>query len=261
MSINTAIENIRWVQNFNLNLGINVLGGIYGVCDVFSHHKEMIEEFYALIEQCDELRRRHGGGTKEFQEMIHPYLCLLDKRLGAKQFEVVSMHYVPFYLEAKERLASCPEFVEWVRNAKPSIMPDIFTQCVMRYAISKLRVSGRIYNTNIDYEPQNLCFIDHLLELLISIWPVTLLLIGFILLLPAHGIGWILRECWYIPDDKSTEYSVWITVTLELIVVAGFFFHKWMKKTGRSYKALLIGPIRFIRTLLRRLEMATRPKE
>lgn len=108
-------------------------------------------------------------------------------------------------------------------------------------------------------DPPRLRFVDHLFAFFLHAWPLTLLLIAGILLLPSHAISWALQEYRDIPRDKSIEYSIWLTVALWLIVVAGFFFHKWMKKTGRPYKSLLIEPIRAFRRLLRRLEKSTRP--
>ena len=140
----TLEDNIRWVQDFNLNLGVNVLGGIFGVVDAFAEPVKMLEEFFDLIEYGEELRRKHGSKTKAFEEAIRPYLYQLDSRLGSKQFEIVSVHYVPFYYEAKVRLEACPKFIEWVKGSTFSIMPDIFTKSVMEYAISKIEIREKI---------------------------------------------------------------------------------------------------------------------
>ena len=107
--------------------------------------------------------------------------------------------------------------------------------------------------------PPHLHFVDHLFGFFLHAWPLTLLLIAGVLLLPSHAINWALQKYKVIPSDKSIEYSIWLTIALWLIVVAGFFFHKWMRKTGRPYKSLVIEPIRALRRLLRRLEESTRP--
>ena len=102
---------------------------------------------------------------------------------------------------------------------------------------------------------------DTIIDFLVTVWPLTLFLAIGILVLPVHGLSWLLDECTRLSDKKCTEYASWLTVAFWLLIVVGFFFHKWMRKTGRQYKTLIIVPIRYIRTLFRRLEKATRPPE
>lgn len=102
---------------------------------------------------------------------------------------------------------------------------------------------------------------DTIIDFLVTVWPLTLLLAIGILVLPAHGLSWLLDECTTLSDKKCTEYACWLTVAFWLLIVAGIFFHKWIKKTGRQYKTFILEPIRYLRTLFRRLEKATRPPE
>ena len=102
---------------------------------------------------------------------------------------------------------------------------------------------------------------DTIIDFLVTVWPLTLFLAIGILVLPVHGLSWLLDECTRLSDKKCTEYASWLTVAFWLLIVAGIFFHKWIKKTGRQYKTFILEPIRYLRTLFRRLEKATRPPE
>ena len=108
-------------------------------------------------------------------------------------------------------------------------------------------------------EPPPRCIKDTIVDILISFWPLTILLALGVLVLPIHGISWILDESTRLSDEKCIEYASWLTVAFWFLIVAGFFFHKWMRKTRRPYKSLVIEPIRALRRLLRRLEESTRP--
>lgn len=143
----TVEENIKWVQDFNLNLGINVLGGIFGVLEAFADPVKMLEEFLDLLAYSDELRDSYGGKSKEFNEAMRSHLLKLAKRLPEKSFDVLCKQYVPFYYEACVRLRSNEKFVDWVKENEFSIMPDIFTREVLLYAISRIEINNKIKAT------------------------------------------------------------------------------------------------------------------
>lgn len=143
----TLEDNIKWVQDFNLNLGVNVLGGLFGVLETFSDPVKMLEELLDLLAYSDELRDSYGGKSKEFNEAMRWYLHKLVKRLPEKSFTVLCSHYVPFYYEACVRLKSNPKFIDWVKENEFSIMPDIFTREVLLYAISRIEINNKIKET------------------------------------------------------------------------------------------------------------------
>ena len=146
-AVQTVEENIKWVQDFNLNLGVNVLGGIFGVHEAFADPVKMLEEFLGLLAYSDELRDSHGGKSKEFNEAMRLHLLNLAKRLPEKSFAVLCKQYVPFYYEACVRLRSNKKFVDWVKENEFSIMPDIFTREVLLYAISRIEINNKIKAT------------------------------------------------------------------------------------------------------------------
>lgn len=146
-AMQTVEENIKWVQDFNLNLGVNVLGGIFGVLETFADPVKMLEEFLDLLAYSDELRDSYGGKSKEFNEAIRSYLHKLARRLPEQSFAVLCKHYVPFYYEAFARLRANPKFVDWVKENEFSVMPDIFTCQVLLYAISRIEIKDKIKAT------------------------------------------------------------------------------------------------------------------
>lgn len=146
-SMQTVEQNIKWVQDFNLNLGVNVLGGIFGVHEAFADPVKMLEEFLDLLAYSDELRDSYGGKSKEFNEAMRSHLLELAKRLPEKSFDVLCKQYVPFYYEAYARLRSNEKFVDWVKENEFSIMPDIFTREVLLYAISRIEINNKIKAT------------------------------------------------------------------------------------------------------------------
>ncbi len=147
LCVQTVEENIKWVQDFNLNLGVNVLGGIFGVHEAFADPVKMLEEFLDLLAYSDELRDSYGGKSKEFNEAMRSHLLKLAKRLPEKSFDVLCKQYVPFYYEACARLRSNEKFVDWVKENEFSIMPDIFTREVLLYAISRIEINNKIKAT------------------------------------------------------------------------------------------------------------------
>ena len=112
---------------------------------------------------------------------------------------------------------------------------------------------------NVDCAPPPQTFKDKLIDFLIEAWPITILLVIAILVLPLHGISLILDECTRLSDDECLECAGWITAGFWLTVALGFILNKCLKKKGLSYKTLILSSIRALRRLLRRLEESTRP--
>ena len=140
-------DNIKWFQDFNLNLGVNVLGGIFGVLDVFSDPVSLLRTFYDIIERGDELRQTYGSGTEKFESEMRKYFGKVANRLPPNAFEVLGVHYVPFYYEGCGRLKHNQEFIDWIEKTEFEVMPDIFSKYVLLYAISKIKINRKIAAT------------------------------------------------------------------------------------------------------------------
>lgn len=133
METATLDENVKWVRDFNLNLGVNCLGGVLGVSNAFADSRSLLTEFVALVDCCrkidDRLGERAGALRKS---MVQRHFRRMERRLGRARAAMLCMHFLPFAHEAHRRLLGCKEFKVWAERAQFEFMPDIFTAAVLR---------------------------------------------------------------------------------------------------------------------------------
>lgn len=126
-------ENVRWVQDFNLNLGMNCLGGVLGVFDAFADSRSLLTEFIALLDCCEKIDNRLGERAGALRKsMVRRHFNRMKRRLGCARAAMLCIHFLPFAHEAYRRLLACREFKVWADRAQFEFMPDIFTAAVLR---------------------------------------------------------------------------------------------------------------------------------
>lgn len=125
----SASADIRWVMDFNLQLGVE-LGGVIGVFNVFSDAKGMLEKFMAIMLKDVEFHRQGMSANLRAEFMAESF-----NRSYPREVIGLMKKYHAFYCDAFPRLINNAAFREWVKSSSFSIMPDMFTHAVLKFAV------------------------------------------------------------------------------------------------------------------------------
>lgn len=118
------------VFDFNLDIGVNRLGGIFGCFEFFSDQQSLLSSFDDIVSSYRKIAEKYSDD----QDAHDIYLAGLKQdyalKIGKKKTEVLFC-YLGFMTQVIAGLYDAPEFAKWVIDSKFDAQPHIFTKMIL----------------------------------------------------------------------------------------------------------------------------------
>ena len=124
-------DDIQWVMDFNINLGIG-LGGLLQVMQAFENQVALMKSFCDLVKH-DMKNASHGMTANERAENLQ--FVVNGIRKTRRQDAYLLEKYWEFFSDACDRIVRNPAFANWIDEGREFQMyPEIFTYEILRLA-------------------------------------------------------------------------------------------------------------------------------